>query len=668
MAPQRKRETRENNFYDVGVQGRKTGITLADKGVYDEHGLEPISGIFSSPEKSPPKRASTVTGSESMEIQESSIPDLTTSRQILRNDRTHLPPPLSRSPKKTALGSSPRRQSSMGPRAGSVPLSSPVRETSNPTARRLKFGKKDKNSQETPTLSGSGARRGFRADVYDIPEDDSPVPQQSTILEDSLLQDEALANEDSVVINHSEDFTLAQIGDTTATEAELIEDSTNLDQSEVAPEPVKVPAKRGRKRKSDVLEPAPQVETSATKLRKRTAAHASQPQKRVGKIAPASTAKARRSQRISDITEQEPSYLDTPEDTSEVPSEPVQEAPVAPKRRGRPPKSTSGKGEADAVFKKPSKPVVKPKEKSITKTKPAAKAKEKSPQTISEHAGKLVDAYGNPLSKEDIEQMSTTSVASRFGRGRHLSVFREMDPESIARVGKTGRHRVAPIDFWKNDRIAYDVDGSMTSVVKNQDVEPERKSTKGSGRGRKRALAAIEEEVELDPWEEDEGTLLGNYVDFDRMTGLPTTDVVEDTIAWAEKGIHPEDVRDGSFQYTRLGAVDAFFNWGVIELRADQMKRTKNSRVMHMVWTLQSGTVEVKVHENEFTVHKGGVWQVPRGMSVFLLFSCFHFPVLHLSPFYLHLRVGHVPSHTISARQPLFALAVVAVRRALPRF
>lgn len=566
----------------------------------------------------------------------------------------------------------------MGPRAGSASLSSPVRDTSNPTARRLKFGKKDKNSQETPTLSGSGARRGFRADVYDIPEDDSPVPQQSTILDDSLVQDDAVVNEDSVVINHSEDFTLAQIGDTMATEAELVEDSTNLDQSEVAPEPVKVPAKRGRKRKSDVLEPVQQVETSVTKLRKRTAAQALLPQKKAEKITPAPATNARRSQRISDITEQEPSYLDTLDDASEVPFEPVQEAPVVPKRRGRPPKvrpapekenptpakaakSTSGKGDTDAIFKKPSKLVVKPKEKSITKSKPATKTKEKSPQTVSEHAGKLVDAYGNPLSKEDIEQMSTTSVASRFGRGRHLSVFREMDPESIARVGKTGRHRVAPIDFWKNDRIAYDVDGSMTSVVKNQDLEPERKSTRGSGRGRKRALAAVEEEVELDPWEEDEGRLLGNYVDFDRMTGLPTTDVVEDSkchhsshsisqpanfstaIAWAEKGIHPEDVRDGSFQYTRLGAVDAFFNWGVIELRADQMKRTKNSRVMHMVWTVQSGTVEVKVHENEFTVHKGGVWQVPRGMSIsyfspaFIFRSCTRFHSISISAWDLSL-------------------------------
>jgi len=68
-----------------------------------------------------------------------------------------------------------------------------------------------------------------------------------------------------------------------------------------------------------------------------------------------------------------------------------------------------------------------------------------------------------------------------------------------------------------------------------------------------------------------------------------------------------------------MGSVDPFFNWGMLELGADQMKRTKNSRIMHMLFNVQYGTVEVKVHENEFTVHKGGIWQVPRGTLLFFL-------------------------------------------------
>ena len=35
----------------VYSSSRKTGVTLVDKGVRDEHGMEPVSGIFSSPGK-----------------------------------------------------------------------------------------------------------------------------------------------------------------------------------------------------------------------------------------------------------------------------------------------------------------------------------------------------------------------------------------------------------------------------------------------------------------------------------------------------------------------------------------------------------------------------------------------------------------------------------------
>ncbi len=55
---------------------RKTGAILKDTGIRDEFGLEPIDGIFSSPEKSPLKRNgiphdSTVTADETMDFGES---------------------------------------------------------------------------------------------------------------------------------------------------------------------------------------------------------------------------------------------------------------------------------------------------------------------------------------------------------------------------------------------------------------------------------------------------------------------------------------------------------------------------------------------------------------------------------------------------------------------
>lgn len=47
---------REGNYINPGVVGRATGTTVPDLGPRDEHGMEPISKLFSSPEKSPPKR------------------------------------------------------------------------------------------------------------------------------------------------------------------------------------------------------------------------------------------------------------------------------------------------------------------------------------------------------------------------------------------------------------------------------------------------------------------------------------------------------------------------------------------------------------------------------------------------------------------------------------
>lgn len=436
----------------------------------------------------------------------------------------------------------------MAPRASSINVSSPTRATSHPIARRLDFEQDESSLQETPALSGSGARRGKRADVYDIPERSSPVRQPSVVLEESYVQEEITANEDSIVINGvTEESFVAQVGEDATTGAE---DLIDLEESEITPEPVKVPAKKGRKRKSDVLEQSHEEDTAAAKPRKRGAApaQASGTQKKGKKSANSPAIQPRRSQRVSDITEQGLSMLDGSIDASIDTSEQIdEEAPVVPKRRGRPPRAmqvtgkenvtpakapqnASAKEKTNAVFKKPAKPVVaKPKGKVEPKNKLEAKAKEKTPQANGDDSGKLVDVYGNPLSKKDIEQMSTTSVGSRYGRGRHLSVFREMDPDAVARVGRTGRHRVAPIDFWKNDRIAYDVDGSMTSIVKNQDPEPERRQKSTGTKGRKRAMAAIEEEVELDPWEEDEGTLVGNYRDFDPVTDLTSTDIIEDS-------------------------------------------------------------------------------------------------------------------------------------------
>lgn len=62
---------------------RKTGLTVPDSGIRDEHGLEPMDGLFSSPNKAPKSSAkrksmaktanATLSGEEDMEMGESTF-------------------------------------------------------------------------------------------------------------------------------------------------------------------------------------------------------------------------------------------------------------------------------------------------------------------------------------------------------------------------------------------------------------------------------------------------------------------------------------------------------------------------------------------------------------------------------------------------------------------
>lgn len=49
------------------ISRRKTGITVRDTGIRDEHGLEPIDHLFSSPEKSPEKAPKSTPRSRDLE-------------------------------------------------------------------------------------------------------------------------------------------------------------------------------------------------------------------------------------------------------------------------------------------------------------------------------------------------------------------------------------------------------------------------------------------------------------------------------------------------------------------------------------------------------------------------------------------------------------------------
>jgi hypothetical protein len=85
--------------------------------------------------------------------------------------------------------------------------------------------------------------------------------------------------------------------------------------------------------------------------------------------------------------------------------------------------------------------------------------------------------------------------------------------------------------------------------------------------------------------------------------------------------MEPRDVPGANFRYSKITQED-FLGCGIVELPPNGLKRPKNSRRMHMVFFVATGTVEVTVHQSSFTIHHGGVFQVPRGESLFSSTSC----------------------------------------------
>nr|POE53487.1 hypothetical protein CFP56_28709 [Quercus suber] len=114
LTPGRRKKT-QDQYFDVGKVGRKTGITLKDTGVRDEHGLEPVEGIFSSPALSE-KLEQTSSDGYMQERQ-----DVDHTLHLRKTPR--FPPPRQATPKHTNIGS-PKRVSSTRPqtRGGSASL------------------------------------------------------------------------------------------------------------------------------------------------------------------------------------------------------------------------------------------------------------------------------------------------------------------------------------------------------------------------------------------------------------------------------------------------------------------------------------------------------------------------------------------------------------------
>lgn len=80
----------------------------------------------------------------------------------------------------------------------------------------------------------------------------------------------------------------------------------------------------------------------------------------------------------------------------------------------------------------------------------------------------------------------------------------------------------------------------------------------------------------------------------------------------ARDGIHTREGKDRGFFFGKCVNLP-FLGCGFVDLPPGGAKKLRNSKRMHMVFFVHQGRVDVRVEDTEFSIGKGGLWQVPRG-------------------------------------------------------
>ena len=257
---------------------------------------------------------------------------------------------------------------------------------------------------------------------------------------------------------------------------------------------------------------------------------------------------------------------------------------------------------------------------------------------------------------------TSTDIANARGKpkARSLQILRSTTPadEDGAKFTRSGRATVKPIEYWRGERIVYakpkKIDsgrislGSIQEVVRAEDLPEEKRSRAPHSQKRRRRQAIQEEEEDSDSgmeeWEEEPGVLGGEVWQWDPRMERGDTEVMEEIgmsipsrshsnlrdlcpdvlldLAIAPKGLQSltKEVKNQTFEYAKTITLP-FFHSGMVDIPPAGEKRTKNSRKNHMVFWVFAGRVVVDVSGNEFSVGKGGMWQVPRGELPSLLLT-----------------------------------------------
>ncbi|RGP61646.1 hypothetical protein FSPOR_9847 [Fusarium sporotrichioides] len=619
-------------FHALGVRGRKTGAQLKDTGNRDEHGMQPLDDLSSSPEResaSPPRfddddddedndhdetgeSEDDDQGSEDMDIETSFGPGPQT---VLR--KSMIPLPRSRSPIKTGILSSPRRNPNL--EHLSSPTRSPARspapkDRDNTVTRKIDFGAKPTGRGKSVTNGANGTlHEEDDEETEDAPEGDNGAEDDEELLNESLQLVEDMAGHSSE--HGSEPESEPESAPVPLPKAAKA--SARSNQEKADPDPKKT-GRRGRPPKVKAVEKEPTEEESVEEELmeeeepeepQETAKPAKgRPGRKPKNAVQPKASKALQSRKrpaleeVEENEEQENEESEQEQEQAEPPRQVKKQRTEAPKP-SKPAKPASSKAAPTAGAKSRGRPGRKPK----------AQAVADAADDVGETSFAALQR-GPPLPKK---------------RGL-VSVRHGVDEVQTTR---SGRHSFRPLSWWAGDKVVQeeeefkDVSGrdrfvlsTIKEVIRAPVEEVRAKPSKPRGRpGKAKPKATRQvETVEPEDWELDPGTVNGEVIlwDPEHEKNPPgdeePVEVMDDRIAISGPAIQTRDVQGVSFRMAKT-LTTPFMGAGVVDLPAGSEKRPKNSRKMHMVFFVHTGKVLVTVNEASFRLSAGGMWFVPRG-------------------------------------------------------
>nr|POF14869.1 centromere protein 3 [Quercus suber] len=596
LTPGRRKKT-QDQYFDFGKVGRKTGITLKDTGLRDEHGLEPVEGIFSSP----------------------ALPDQRSGQdvdQTLHLRKTpKLPPPRQATPKHTNIGS-PKRMSSARPqtRGGSAAVevsdrspASHLSKTQPPPNRILDFAPSkivksiEPNSPFKPKKNlrrslGPVRPNPFASQLIPVDanidaieeaenentEEDVALPTMSGALQEDLDHEQLPAMDSPVQFGDAQDA-YQMIEDESIPDLSAGEKNASVHKSSVrlssvpAPESPWQPGSRKRNRDSYETQHEAQEAIISRRQSQRNQSHSDDQEPIGSSISPIN-------EEVEDDFNQtiDPDLLQVDEGTTEENG--LEQARKQSKKLA--PKSKAGKRAAFDV------------------SDASGPSKQRSSTNRGARSGSAgaVRASAGPTSKFNLR--ATTPFEDAGGR-----------------VSRFGRTLIEPLKFWANETKVYR-HGEMDGIIRAEEIpeKPKKKSKKKPGRKPKHGsnLNAIEEDSEAeschpDEWEDELGVLAGFVAKWDPETQEGNA---QDPIKEAS-AIIQRDVPGSNFSFAKI-LTSSFFGSGMVELPPSGYKSVKNSRNMELVFFVAQGKVMVEIGTedfgpNQFAISAGGCWVVPRG-------------------------------------------------------